>query len=58
MGNYMEKEMREFGFYLDAWKFCYLNSIPITCIRKKEWSIWVVEFGKRKVVDIPLQSVA
>lgn len=54
----MEKEMREFGFFLDAWKFCYLNNIPITCIRKKEWSVWVVEFGKRKVVDIPLQSVA
>lgn len=44
--------MREFPYYLEAWKFCYLNNIPLDRIKKKEWSIWVVEFGNKKVVDI------
>lgn len=50
--------MREFNFYLEAWKFCYMNSIPVSKIQKKGWSTWVVEFGSMKVVDIPMTQAA
>lgn len=50
--------MREFNFYLEAWKFCYLNKIPVNQIRKKAWSCWTVEFGNKKVVDLPVVQAA
>jgi len=43
--------MREFSFYLDAWKFCYLNKIPLDRIQKRSWGVWIVEYGNKKVVD-------
>jgi hypothetical protein len=54
----MEIQMREFNFYLDAWKFCYLNNISYSCIRRKDWASWTVEFGNMKVVDLPSVSQA
>ena len=50
--------MREFNFYLEAWKFCYLNNIPLNKIQKKSWSSWIVESGSMKVVDIPISQAA
>jgi hypothetical protein len=44
--------MREFNFYLDAWKFCYLNNIPSENIKRKTWESWTVTFGNMKVVDL------
>ena len=36
--------MREFQFYLDAWKFCVDNKIPMNKILKKDFKTWIVEF--------------
>jgi hypothetical protein len=35
---------REFFFYLDAWKFCNDNSIPIENIKRKDWKVWEVSY--------------
>jgi hypothetical protein len=37
--------MAEFFFYLDAWKFCVDNSLPIECISRKDWKVWQVEYN-------------
>lgn len=50
--------MREFNFYLDAWKFCYLNDIPYNLIKRRDWASWIVEFGNMKVIDLPTTQVA
>lgn len=34
--------MREFPFYLDAWKFCVDNKIQLSKIVKKNSRTWVV----------------
>lgn len=34
--------MREFSFYLEAWKFCVDNNIALTKIIKKNFRTWVV----------------
>jgi hypothetical protein len=36
--------MREFQFYLDAWKFCVENELPLKNILKKDFKTWIVEF--------------
>lgn len=51
-------QMREFNFYLDAWKFCYLNDIPYNLIKRRDWASWIVEFGNMKVIDLPTTQVA
>lgn len=35
--------MREFPFYLEAWKFCVDNKIALTKIYKKDFRTWVVQ---------------
>lgn len=39
----MEFNMREFPFYLEAWKFCIDNKIALTKISKKDFRTWVVQ---------------
>jgi len=34
--------MREFCFFLEAWKFCIENKIPTTTIQRKSWKVWTV----------------
>jgi len=34
--------MKEFFFYLDAWKYCADHNLPIDCIIRKSWKIWEV----------------
>lgn len=34
--------MREFTFYLDAWKFCVDNMIEADRIHRKDWKTWAV----------------
>lgn len=34
--------MREFQFYLDAWKFCVDNKIVLSKIVKKDFKTWIV----------------
>ncbi len=36
--------MREFQFYLDAWKFCVDNRIKLENIIKKDFKTWIVKF--------------
>jgi hypothetical protein len=36
--------MAEFSFYLDAWKFCVDNSLPLKCITRRDWKVWQVEY--------------
>lgn len=36
--------MREFFFYLDAWKFCFDNDLPLNLIQRKDWKTWSVNF--------------
>jgi hypothetical protein len=36
--------MAEFFFYLDAWKFCFDNSLPIENITRKDWKVWQVKY--------------
>lgn len=36
--------MREFFFYLDAWKFCLDNDLPLNAIQRKDWKTWIVAF--------------
>jgi|LakMenE18May11ns_1017448.scaffolds.fasta_scaffold9924463_9 hypothetical protein len=45
--------MREFSFYLEAWKFCHFNNIPVNRIKRKEWDIWMVDVGSIKVKNLP-----
>ena len=34
--------MKEFFFYLDAWKYCADHNLPTDCIIRKNWKIWEV----------------
>lgn len=34
--------MKEFHFYLDAWKFCIENMIEFDRIQRKDWKTWAV----------------
>lgn len=36
---------REFFFYLDAWKFCIENSLPVDNIGRKDWKTWQVSYS-------------
>jgi hypothetical protein len=36
--------IREFFFYLDAWKFCRDNDLPVSQIIRKNWKVWEVDF--------------
>jgi hypothetical protein len=36
--------MREFFFYLDAWKFCLDNDLSLNFIQRKDWKTWIVYF--------------
>lgn len=36
--------MREFFFYLDAWKFCFDNDLSMDSIQRKDWKTWTVSF--------------
>ena len=36
---------REFFFYLDAWKFCTQNNLPIANIFRKDWKTWVINYS-------------
>ena len=35
--------MKEFEFFLEAWRFCEMNNIPKENIIRKNWKIWIVE---------------
>jgi hypothetical protein len=35
--------MKEFEFYLDAYKFCLKYEIPKEFIMRKNWKTWTVE---------------
>jgi hypothetical protein len=34
--------MKEFFFYLDAWKYCTDHGLPMTNIVRKDWKVWQV----------------
>jgi hypothetical protein len=40
--NMINKIMREFQFYLDAWKFCVENQISLQKIVKKDFKTWII----------------
>ena len=35
--------MKEFGFYLDAWFYCYQHKINLNKIVRRDWRTWVVK---------------
>jgi len=37
--------MREFSYFLEAWKFCIQNKIPTTTIQRKSWKSWTVNIN-------------
>lgn len=38
--------MREFQFYLDAWKFCVENKISLEKIIKRDFKTWIVNLQR------------
>ena len=36
---------KEFFFYLDAWKFCIQNGLPVDNSGRKDWKIWQVSYS-------------
>lgn len=38
----IKKFIREFQFYLDAWKYCSDNKIALDKIVKKDFKTWIV----------------
>ena len=34
--------MREFHFYLDAWKYCFTNLVEYDRIQRRDWKTWIV----------------
>lgn len=36
------ENLKEFSFYLDAWKYCREHGIVLSCIVKKNFRIWNV----------------
>jgi hypothetical protein len=42
--------IKEFFFYLDAWKFCIENSLPIESIGRKDWKTWKVNYSDDSLI--------
>lgn len=34
--------MKEFYFYLDAWKYCVDNCVEHDRIQRRDWKTWIV----------------
>ena len=41
--------MKEFGFYLEAYRFCVTAGIPTINISRRDWKTWIVKMNELKV---------
>lgn len=38
--------MKEFGFFLEAWRFCLTANIPTSNISRRDWKTWIVNVSR------------
>jgi hypothetical protein len=35
--------LKEFSFYLEAWKYCMMRNYDLDRIKRLDWKTWIVE---------------